>query len=402
MENEKSIDLADISEEECPTPEKKEGKKRTALYVVLGVVAAIIITAVVIIASAVFDYKGTSRSGELCTVNIPQGSAVSTIAKLLEDAGAIDNALLFRVYSRLSGSESLYQYGTYEFKNDIGFEAIADLLITKGAVAQTVSVTIPEGTTLYDYTKNVNKKDVTVPGIATLLSRAGVCKTDDFFTALEKVDYTSRLLSTADKENTYYPLEGYLFADTYEFYFCGCTECDAENGKKKECSSKECAEKAIKRMLDRTEEIITDEMVKNAQKMGYSIHEMLTLASIIQLESGIDTEEMQNVSAVFHNRLNNPASFPMLGSSPTIYYDKSMNGDGRYDTQNKAKGLPPGPLCSSGAAAIKAAFMPTQNFGHTYFVTDSDGKFYYNSSAAGHSATIKQLQNAGKWIYEYY
>ncbi len=399
MENEKSIDLAVLSEDdETVIPVKK----RTVLYIILGIIAVLIITGIIIVVSALADYNGTSRKGDICTVNIPQGASVSTIANLLEDAGAIDNALLFRVYSRLSGSEGLYQYGIYEFKNDIGFEAIADLLITKGAVAQTVTVTIPEGTTLYDYTKNVNKKDVTVPGIGTLLSKKGVCKAEDFFAALEEVDFSSRLLSTADKENTYYPLEGYLFADTYEFYFCGCTACDPENGKSKDCSSKECAQKAVKRMLSRTEEIITDQMVKNAEDMGYTIHEMLTLASIIQLESGIDTKEMPNVSAVFHNRLSNPSSFPMLGSSPTIYYDKSMKGDGRYDTQNKAKGLPPGPLCSSGEAAIKAAFLPTENFKHTYFVTDSDGKFYYNSSAAGHSATIKQLQNAGKWIYEYY
>ena len=145
-----------------------------------------------------------------------------------------------------------------------------------------------------------------------------------------------------------------------------------------------------------------DIMIANAEKMGYSIHEMLTLASIIQLESGIDTKEMPNVSAVFHNRLKAPGSFPKLGSSPTIYYDKTMNGDGRYDTQNVADGLPPGPVCSSGEAAIKAAFLPTENFSYTYFVTDSDGKFYYNSSASGHSSTIKKLQSQGKWIYEFY
>ncbi len=401
MENEKSIDLDSLTEETVEV-ETAVKKKHTLLYIILGVVAAAITAAAVLIFSALADYKGTSRNGELCTVNIPKGAAVSTIAGLLEDAGAIDSPLLFRVYSRLSGSEGLYQYGTYEFSNDIGYEAIAELLITKGAVAQTVTVTIPEGTTLYDYTKNVNKKDVTVPGIATLLSKAGVCKKADFFAALEQVDFSSRLLSTADKENTYYPLEGYLFADTYDFYFCGCTECGGENAAAKECTSKDCAEKAINRMLERTEEIITDQMIKNAEDMGYTIHEMLTLASIIQLESGINTKEMPNVSAVFHNRLNMSSSFPMLGSSPTIYYDKSMKGDGRYDTQNVAKGLPPGPLCSSGEAAIKAAFMPSENFAHTYFVTDSDGKFYYNSSAAGHSDTIKKLQNAGKWIYEYY
>ncbi len=375
-------------------------KIKKVLIIVAAVVLAILIALIIVVSSIMSDIKGTSRDGKLCSITIPQGATVAQIAEILEEAGAVDNALIFRIYSKLNPDKANYKYGTYEFKNNISFEEIAKILSTQGQKATTVKVTIPEGTTLHDYTKNVNGKDVTVVGIATLLQKAGVCKADDFFAALDKVDFSSKLLSSIDKENTYFPLEGYLFADTYEFYFCGCTACAGDEGKKKECESASCAEKAIKRMIARTEEVITDEMIKNAEDMGYSIHEMLTLASIIQLESGIDTGEMANVSAVFHNRLNKPSSFPMLGSSPTIYYDKSMGGDGRYDTQRVAKGLPPGPVCSSGKAAIEAAFMPTKDFEYTYFVTDNTGKFYYNTSASGHNATIKKLQNEGKWINE--
>lgn len=371
------------------------------LIIALAVLLAIIIAVAVIAFSIMSDIKGTSRDGKLCAVTIPQGASVAAIAELLEDAGAVDSALTFRLYSKLNPEKANYKYGTYEFYNNIGFDEIAKILSTQGQKALTVKVTIPEGTTLHDYTKNVNGKDVTVVGIATLLSKAGVCKADDFFAALDNVDFSSsKLLSTIDKENTYYPLEGYLFADTYEFYYCDCVGCAGNKGKEKDCESAACAEKAIKRMLARTEEVITDEMINNAEDMGYTIHEMLTLASIVQLESGIATDEMANVSAVFHNRLNKPSKFPMLGSSPTIYYDKSMNGDGRYDTQRYAKGLPPGPVCSSGKAAIEAAFMPTQDFDYTYFVTDNTGKFYYNTTESGHHATIKKLQNEGKWINE--
>lgn len=377
-------------------------KLKKILLIFLALLAVMAIAVGIVAATAVSDYKGTARNGELCTITIPEGSSAATVANILQEGGAINSALYFRIYSRLAGTEADYRYGSYEFKNNIGFEKIAEVLSTQGAKLSTVTVTIPEGSCLHDYTKNVNKKDVTVIGIASLLKKAGVCKTEDFFAALDEVDFSSKLLNSIDKENTYYALEGYLFADTYEFYFCGCTECLAEGGTQKTCESKECAKKAVDRMIARTEEVITDEMIANAEKMGYSIHEMLTLASIIQLESGIDTGEMANVSAVFHNRLKNPGSFPKLGSSPTIYYDKTMNGDGRYDTQNVANGLPPGPVCSSGEAAIKAAFLPTENFKYTYFVTDSDGKFYYNSTASEHSSTIKKLQNQGKWIYEFY
>ena len=374
----------DTEEEEKEAPKKK---KHIFLFVVLGVVALIAAICALVYFSYTSDYQGGKKNGEYITVIVPQGSNVSDIANILEDEKVINNALFFRFYSKMSETETLYRYGTFKIEKGSGYEEIAEVLINGGEQAKSVTVTIPEGTCLYDYVKNVNGKDVTVPGIGSLLEKAGVCTKEDFYAALDNVELEGRLLSSVDKENTYFALEGYLFPDTYDFFYY---------------DSKECAKLAIEKMLKHTEEIITDEMIENARKMGYSIHEMLTLASIVQLESGIDTDEMENVSAVFHNRLNNPASFAYLGSSPTIYYDKTMNGDGRYDTQNTAKGLPPGPVCSPGAAAIKAAFLPTENFKYTYFVTDSDGKFYYNSSAAGHSSTIKKLQSQGKWIYELY
>ena len=374
----------DTEEEEKEAPKKK---KHIFLFVVLGVVALIAAICALVYFSYTSDYQGGKKNGEYITVIVPQGSNVSDIANILEDEKVINNALFFRFYSKMSETETLYRYGTFKIEKGSGYEVIAEVLINGGEQAKSVTVPIPEGTCLYDYVKNVNGKDVTVPGIGSLLEKAGVCTKEDFYAALDNVELEGRLLSSVDKENTYFALEGYLFPDTYDFFYY---------------DSKECAKLAIEKMLKHTEEIITDEMIENARKMGYSIHEMLTLASIVQLESGIDTDEMANVSAVFHNRLNNPASFAYLGSSPTIYYDKTMNGDGRYDTQNTAKGHPPGPVCSPGAAAIKAAFLPTENFKYTYFVTDSDGKFYYNTSASGHSSTIKKLQSQGKWIYELY
>ncbi len=375
----------DAEEEVRVEPPKK--KKHILLWVILGLIAVIIIAITWIYFSYTSDYNGGGKTGEVKTVIIPQGSNVSDISEILEDEDVINSALFFRFYSKMSETETLYRYGTFEIEMGCGYEEIAEILINGGEQAESVTVTIPEGTCLYDYVKNVNGKDVTVPGIGSLLEKAGVCTKEDFFAALDEVAMEGKLLSSVDTENTYYALEGYLFPDTYELF---------------SHDSKECARLAVEKMLKHTEEIITDEMIRNAEGMGYSIHDMMTLASIIQLESGINTEEMANVSAVFHNRLNNPASFAHLGSSPTIYYDKTMNGDGRYDTQNTCKGLPPGPVCAPGAAAIKAAFLPTENFDYTYFVTDSDGKFYYNTSASGHSSTIKKLQSQGKWIYELY
>lgn len=363
-------------------------KKKSLLYIILAVFAVIIITALAVVLSYLSDYNGSSRDADICRITIPQGSTVTQIAEILEENGAIDSALHFRIYSKLSGAQANYRYGSYEFKKDIGFEEIAKILSTQGQKALSVKVTIPEGTSIYDYTKDVNGKDVTVPGIATLLSKAGICDKETFFEALSEVSLDSKLLKNVNEDKAYCALEGYLFPDTYEFYF-------GEDTKK-------YAKLAIEKMIKRTEEILGDEMYKRAEDMGYSINEILTMASIIQMESGQSSKEMANVAAVFYNRLNNPSKFPTLGSSPTCYYGSfNPDDDDRYDTY-KIKGLPPGPLCSPGAAAIKAALYPTENTPYFYFVTDKNGKFYYHKTSTEQSATIKRLQQEGNWIYEYF
>ena len=124
------------------------------------------------------------------------------------------------------------------------------------------------------------------------------------------------------------------------------------------------------------------------------------MASIIQMESGQNVEQMPNVAAVFYNRLDSD-NFTTLGSSPTCYYGGSFKkDDGRYDTY-KVKDLPPGPLCSPGLAAINAALYPaTDKEGYFYFVTDKNGNFYFHKTLAEQNATINRLQQGDNWVYE--
>ena len=362
--------------------------KKNLKFIIIGAITLIAIIIAIFAVSVICDYNGSSRNGDICKITIPQGSSVSAIANILEENGVVDSALAFRIYSKLAKTESKYHFGSYEFKNDIGFEEIAKLLITKGQKAQTKTVTIPEGTSIYDYTKNVNKKDVTVPGIATLLEKAGVCDKEAFFEALSEIQLDSKLLKNASSDKAYVALEGYLFPDTYDFYI-------GEDSKK-------YAKLAIEKMIAKAESVITDDMYKRADEMGYTINQILTMASIVQMESGQNGNEMVNVAGVFYNRLNNPDKFPTLGSSPTCYYGTfNPSDDHRYDTY-KIKGLPPGPLCSPGEKAIKAALYPTENTPYFYFVTDKNGKFYYHKTSAEQTATINRLQNEGNWIYEYF
>ena len=376
-----------------PEQNKKKNHKsnsgNSALKNMIWIICIVVISAVLgvtgIYAGADFLGLGFGR-GEVVQMDIPYGSSTTAIAEKLQESGAVKLPLLFKVYSNVKGYESQYKYGLYTFNTEAGYDEISDMLMNDGAKAESVQVTIPEGTGINDYTKNVNGEDVVVKGIATILEEKGVCSKTDFLYAINEVVFDTELLKNCNVGKTYYSLEGYLFPDTYDFYAY---------------DSAECAQMVVERMIAQTENKITDEMYKRCNEMGYTMNEILTMASIIQMESGQNTDEMANVAAIFYNRLHSN-DFETLGSSPTCYYGESFrNDDGRYDTY-KVMGLPPGPLCSPGIDAIKAALYPADKEGYFYFVTDSDGNFYYHKTMAEQNATIAKLQQGGNWIYEYF
>ncbi len=364
----------------------KMERKMIKKIVVIGAIA-IAVLCLTLLGFVACDFLGVGiGKGKNIELEVEKGSSTTAIVNELKESGAINFPLAFRVYSRLKGYDGMYKYGKYEFKNNIGYSAIADKLMYEGERAQTVTVTIPEGTGINDYTKNVNGKDEVVPGIATLLEKKGVCTREDFLNALKEVSLDSDLLKNANSEEAYYALEGYLFPDTYNFYAY---------------DSKECAKLAVEKMIGQSESKITDEMYEKAEEMGYSINEILTMASIIQMEAGNNTSEMKGVSAVFYNRLNS-SSLSTLGSSPTCYYGRSFEtDDGRYNTYNVI-GLPPGPLCSPGLDAINAALNPTENSPYYFFVTDSKGNFYFHKTIEEQNVTINKLKQGKNWIYEYF
>lgn len=376
-------------------PQSQKGKKRgkrakkggsaikNIIWILFIIVVSVVLATTAIVGLS--DYVGIGFGrGESCEMDIPYGSSTTAITEKLEETGAVKMPILFRLYSKLKGYESQYKYGLYTFDTDIGYEAIAYMLMNDGAKAESVTVTIPEGTGINDYTHIVDGEKKTVKGIATILEEAGVCSKSDFIYALGEVEFNTELLENCNVGKTYYSLEGYLFPDTYNFY---------------SYDSEECARMVVERMIKQTENKITDEMYKRADKLGYSMNEILTMASIIQMEAGQSTDEMANVAAVFYNRLESN-DFGTLGSSPTCYYgDSFKNDDGRYDTYS-ANGLPPGPLCSPGIDAINAALHPTENSDYYYFVTDKDGNFYFHKTLAEQNATIAKLKQGDNWVYE--
>ncbi len=357
-----------IEHDQKPMPVKKKRQKSGCLKAVgwlacLGIIAVLLATTIILFVS---DYFGIGIGrGVDCVVEIKQGMGTKQIAEVLKEENAVSSSFLFRVYSKLKGYDGTYKYGVYTFNNEIGYEAIAHMLQTDGAKAETATVKIPEGATIDE--------------IAKLLEQAGVCSASQFRSAVRNTEFKDELIEQIPVQEVYYRLEGYLFPDTYNFF-------SYDNGA-------ECAQLAVRKMVEQTLKKITPDMRKKAQDMGYTVHEVLTMASIVELEASGTKSEMHNVAAVFYNRLSWDEP-KLLGSSPTAEYPY---GNGRYDT-NKTQGLPPGPLCAPSLNAINAALEPTENFAYTYFVTDSNMDFYYTKSLSEHQATIKSLKLKGMWI----
>lgn len=405
----KGFELQDISNNSANTKSKKKKKKKsgdilkTIIWILSIIIVSLGLAFSIIYAGA--DYMGIGfgrNANKKCEVNIAMGTPSSQIAEQLGEIGAVKLPILFRLYTKLMKYDSQFKYGYYNFESESGYEAICQMLITEGAKAESITVTIPEGTGINDYTKNVNGEKVTVPGIGTLLEKAGICSKADFINALNTISSKAEILKYSDEKRTYYALEGYLFPETYEFYAY---------------DSKECALLAVEKMINETDSRITDDMYAKAKEMGYTMNEILTMASIIQLEAGIETktedakarlsDNMKGVASVFYNRLDASDTGGTLGSSPTLFYGDSFKyDDGRYNTQADddfaaIKGLPPGPICSPGINAINAALNPKTS-DYKYFVTDSEGNFYFHKTITEQNATISKLKQGKKWIYEYF
>ena len=257
--------------------------------------------------------------------------------------------------------------GAFLFKDEIK-NVITPTTIVPPEPTNVVTVTFPEGYTVYQ--------------MGMLLQEKGVCSKDDFYRAANS---PVEGIEIANPEERAFLLEGYLFPDTYEFYL------------------NEDPKSVIGRFIDNYNKKITPEIKQKAADLGYTMDEMLTLASIIQKECDFDIEECKNVSSVFHNRLKNSRE-TYLGSDVTYFYLKNMadylgGSDSekfdflltKYYTYNKyRKGLPAGAICNPGIKAITAAVEPADT-DYYYFLTDETAtEFYYAETYSQHLANGKK------------
>ena len=311
-------------------------------------------------------------------VVIKQGMSTSQIASLLKKKYLIKDEFFFKVYMKLNRRDSI-KASTYYLSKNMSLDNIVSLL-EKGASNTDISITFKEGKTIKDYAK--------------VLSETTNISEDEFLTKMKDKTYLTSLIKSywflTDAildSNIYYGLEGYLAPDTYNF-------------KDKDVT----VEEVIKTLLDQEEKNLSP-YKDTLSKMN--VHEVLTLASISELEGLKDTDR-KLIVGVFQNRLSKGMN---LGSDVTTYYafnqtmdkdltSKMFNTYNPYNTRSSAMAgkLPVGPICNPSIESIMASINPTKS-DYYYFVADKNGNVYYTKTSSEHSAKVKELKEKGDWIW---
>lgn len=302
-------------------------------------------------------------SADQVLVTIAAGSSSAAVADLLEKEGLIRNATVFRYWLKLRGYDQKLKAGRYLFRYGMTLEEIAGDLVAGNVYRPTVTVTIPEGLTLEQ--------------VARRLADSGVVEYEAFW---ELAQSTVPAMSGSQPLNVRHALEGYLFPDTYTF----------DEGVS--------AEAVLNRMLRRLEEIFTPEMRQRAEELGMSIHEVLTMASLVEREVRVPSER-ELVAGVMHNRLKKNMLLQIdasvlyaLGTHKDQVLLVDLEVDSPYNTY-KYPGLPPGPIAAPGKQAIMAVLYPAET-DYLYYVAKNDGsgEHYFAKTFDQHQANIRKAR----------
>lgn len=341
----------------------------------------IVIALAIILGCSIYKYAigpVSSDSGKIDII-VSKGSTWYSLANVLKTNNLIKSESFYKFYVKLFKPEEL-QAGKYSLSPNMGVEKIVKLM-EKGSTynENSVIITIPEG-------KNMR-------AIANIIANKTANSYNDVMALIENKTYIDKLISdywfiTEDVKNAkiYYSIEGYLYPDTYEV--------DKTSN----------VEAIFKLMLDKMNIELTrikEDLEKSSLK---TVHKVLTLASIVELEAGTNGDR-KDVAGVFFNRLNNNWT---LGSDVTGYYGAKMddwsNGLGGhlndcngYNTRGSCvSGLPVGPICSPSLESIKSVLTPTATT-MFYFVADCDGKTYLTKTETEHNKIISDLKKNNKW-----
>ena len=343
--------------------EKRTGCIGGLLYGAFIICVSIVLATILWMATV--DVMGFGSEDELVNVIVPSDFAIEDITDMLYDAGLIKYKFLFNIYAGFSKAEEKIRAGSYMLNKNFDYRAIVQGMTARSAARVETTVTIPEGLTLAQ--------------MFTVLEDYGVCSANDLWEAATNHDFKYSFL---DKETLgdRLRLEGFLFPDTYNFYLNSTPV------------------QVISKLLQEFDRRFTDDYETRAENMGYTVREIIIVASMVEREAGSE-EERPRIAAVIYNRLNSK-DFPNLQIDATIRYaiagtavPFSTDIDSPFNTYIH-EGLPPGPIASPSMASIRAALYP-ESTNEYYYALNKEGTHNFFRTYAQHDAFVKSADYGG-------
>ena len=330
-------------------------KKTIAILGILVIGSAALLA---ILAWNVFDYAARPSGNDISekVITVLPGQHFKMIASQLAGTGIIKDSLRFKLFAQIKGYDKRIKAGEYRLSASLSPKQVLEIMVS-GKVAL-YKITIPEGYTLVQ--------------IAGIVSKMGLAEASVFIKSATDPAVVKALGVEADS------LEGYLFPDTYHF--------------PKGLPLREIMGTMVNRFL----EIFSTEWQERARQLDMSLHQVVTLASIIEKETGAAFERPL-IASVFHNRLEKDMR---LSSDPTVIYGiKNFDGNltrkhlttaAPYNTYLN-KGLPPGPIANPGLASLEAALYPAET-NYLYFVSKKDSTHQFSTTLKEHNRAVRKYQ----------
>ena len=354
-----------VQENQAASVRKRKKKKKGGCLWILILILAILV------AGGGYYTMGLRpvdpKSEEQIVVDIPNGSGASTIVEILDEAGLVKNKFCAKVNSRIGRYNSL-QANTYIFSPSMSFQEIMTAINTGNFdYLSKESIEVKDGARLQQVAEAVSEKLPYSP--------------DEILEKWADTDYLNELIDRywflTDEilnKDVMYPLEGYLYADTYI----------VTDNMTLESFTEMCLDRMDEELSERRGEI---------ENSGFTVHQLLTLTSIVTKEATAD--DQAGVAGVFMNRLDKDMS---LGSDVTVCYifqeDRvdlkvsQLESTSPYNTRKYA-GLPPGPICQVVGSAIDAT-LNYEHHDYLFFIADENGVVRYSTDEAGHESNIDE------------
>jgi UPF0755 protein len=289
-------------------------------------------------------------------VVIPDGSTFQYVASLLERERLIKSRFVFVLFGKSQSAERKVHAGEYELNPGMTPAEILSKLLNGQVLLH--PLTIPEG--------------LTIDQIADVVSQQGLTDRTEFLRLAKDRAFIASLGIKAET------LEGYLYPNTYKF------------------PRPIKAQEVLVAMVEQLRQEVGPDLLARIQEVKMTMHEVLTLASVIEKETGSGSERPE-ISAVFHNRLKKHIP---LQSDPTVIYGlpafdgnlhkKDLSSPSPYNTY-RVQGLPPGPIANPGIQAIRATLYPSDSRS-LYFVSRNDGTHQFSATLIEHNQAVEKYQ----------